>query len=55
MIKRFLRDETGSTAIEYGLIATLIAVAIVGGFGQLAGQLEFLWGDTNSEIQKALR
>lgn len=55
MIWRFLRDEKGATAIEYGLIATLIAVAIVGGFGQLAGQLEFLWGDNNSELQKALK
>ena len=26
---RFLRDEAGATAIEYGLIATLIALAIV--------------------------
>jgi pilus assembly protein Flp/PilA len=27
---RFIRDEKGATAIEYGLIASLIAVAIVG-------------------------
>jgi pilus assembly protein Flp/PilA len=27
---RFLKDEQGATAIEYGLIASLIAVAIVG-------------------------
>lgn len=29
--KRFLRDEEGVTAIEYGLIAALIAVAIIAG------------------------
>ncbi len=29
MIKRFLRDECGATAIEYGLIAAGISVAIV--------------------------
>ena len=29
MIKRFLADETGATAIEYGLIAALIFVAIL--------------------------
>ncbi len=28
-MKRFLKDEEGATAIEYGLIAALIAVAIV--------------------------
>ena len=29
-ITRFLKNEEGATAIEYGLIASLIAVAIVG-------------------------
>ncbi len=29
MLKLFLRDETGATAIEYGLIAALIAVSII--------------------------
>lgn len=30
MITRFIRDEEGATAIEYGLIAALIAVVIIG-------------------------
>jgi pilus assembly protein Flp/PilA len=30
-IKRFVRDEEGVTAIEYGLLAALIAVAIIVG------------------------
>ena len=30
IVSRFLKDERGVTAIEYGLIATLIAVAIIG-------------------------
>lgn len=29
MITRFIRDEEGATAIEYGLIAALIAVVII--------------------------
>jgi pilus assembly protein Flp/PilA len=29
-LTRFLRDESGATAIEYGLIAALIAVVIIG-------------------------
>jgi pilus assembly protein Flp/PilA len=29
MIKRFLRDENGATAIEYGLIAAGVSVAII--------------------------
>jgi len=30
MLKQFVRDEEGVTAIEYGLIAALIAVVIIG-------------------------
>ena len=29
LISRFVRDESGATAIEYGLIAALIAVVII--------------------------
>ncbi len=54
MILRFLSDEQGATSIEYGLIATLIAVAMIGGFSQLAQQLQILWGDNSGEIQKGL-
>jgi pilus assembly protein Flp/PilA len=31
MFKSFLRNQDGATAIEYGLIAALIAVVIIGG------------------------
>jgi len=30
LFSRFMRDESGATAIEYGLIAALIAVVIIG-------------------------
>lgn len=50
MLKRFLKNEDGATAIEYGLIAALIAVAIIvavttvgtrlnGTFGKVAAKL----------------
>jgi pilus assembly protein Flp/PilA len=35
-VTRFLKDESGATAIEYGLIAALIAVVLVGAL-QLVG------------------
>jgi pilus assembly protein Flp/PilA len=38
-ITRFLRDEEGATAIEYGIIAGLISVAIVTILGSIGGQL----------------
>ena len=30
MIKKFVEDQSGATAIEYGMIASLIAITIVG-------------------------
>lgn len=36
MFKRFIKDESGATAIEYGLIAGLVSVAIIGAL-QLLG------------------
>jgi len=39
LIKRFSKDESGATAIEYGLIAALIALAIIVGAGALGSAL----------------
>lgn len=40
MLKRFIDDETGATAIEYGLIVGLISVAILLAVGTIGGQLK---------------
>lgn len=39
LIKRFAKDEDGATAIEYGLIAALIAVAIITAVGSLGDRI----------------
>jgi pilus assembly protein Flp/PilA len=39
LVARFAKDESGATAIEYGLIAALIAVAIIGGARALGTSL----------------
>jgi pilus assembly protein Flp/PilA len=39
LVARFAKDESGATAIEYGLIAALIAVAIIAGARQLGTAL----------------
>ncbi|WP_453976611.1 Flp family type IVb pilin [Brevundimonas sp. Marseille-Q4549] len=38
-ISRFANDESGATAIEYGLIAALIAVALITVLGTMSGKL----------------
>ena len=42
-VQSFLRDEDGAAAIEYGLIAALIAVAIIVGAGRLGTNLGLLF------------
>ena len=39
IISRFIRDESGATAIEYGLIAALIAVVIITGVTAVGSKL----------------
>ncbi|MGZ8407979.1 MAG: Flp family type IVb pilin [Caulobacteraceae bacterium] len=39
-VNRFINDESGATAIEYGLIAALMAVAIIAAVGGLSPKLE---------------
>jgi pilus assembly protein Flp/PilA len=39
IIKRFLSDEAGATAIEYGLIAALVAIVIIGGITAVGTKL----------------
>ena len=40
LASRFVSDESGATAIEYGLIAVLIGVAIIAGATALGGALD---------------
>ncbi|KCB23823.1 Flp family type IVb pilin [Bordetella hinzii] len=49
-LSSFWRDEDGATAIEYGLIAGLVAVAIIGGLTILAGGLNSLFERINTEL-----
>ncbi len=51
MMARFLKDEEGATAIEYGLIASLIAVAIVAVLLTLGPQLRLVF----QTVQDSLR
>ncbi len=47
---RFVKDESGATAIEYGLIAALIALAIVAGAGALGNSLDDMFSAISSSL-----
>jgi len=49
-LKRLAHDESGVTAIEYGLIAALIAVGIITAVTTLGGSLETLFNNIAGQI-----
>ena len=50
IFKRFVKDESGATAIEYGLIASLIGVAIIVGAGALGTSLNSTFNAISTKI-----
>jgi len=54
LIRRFLKEESGATVIEYGLIVAVLSLAIVGGFSKASNALEWLLGGENSPIMNSL-
>ena len=51
LIKNFIQEEDGVTAIEYGLIAALIAVVIIVGVSFLGTQLNALFNGVGSVVK----
>jgi pilus assembly protein Flp/PilA len=50
-IKAFLRDESGATAIEYGLIAAGISVAIIAVVKGVGTKLNTTFGSVSSQLK----
>ena len=53
LIARILRDVRGGTAIEYGLIAALVVIAMIASFRGVADATTGLWNNINSKITSA--
>lgn len=54
LLLRYFDDESGATAIEYGLIAALIAVTIVVGATAFGTEVTGLFSDVDGEMSVAL-
>ena len=52
-INKLIRDEAGATAIEYGLIAALIAVAAITAMQGLGKELQTTFNTTSSAMASA--
>jgi pilus assembly protein Flp/PilA len=53
LFKSFANDESGATAIEYGLIAALLSVAIITAITSVQGQLDTTYNRVATELGTA--
>ena len=52
-LRRLRSDKRGATAIEYGLIAALIVIAMMGGLSALGGGAGGMWTKLNNAVQNS--
>ena len=53
LFARFVNDESGATAIEYGLIAALISIVIIGAVTSLGENLDTVFGNIAGTLGQA--
>ena len=54
LIQRFLADESGATAIEYGLIVVVLSLAIVAGIGRAGNAISEMFANQDRALQSVL-
>ena len=54
IFKRFLRDQSGATAIEYGLIGVLVSVAAIGGITALGSTVNTTFSTMSTTANTAM-
>jgi pilus assembly protein Flp/PilA len=53
IVRKFVKNESGATAIEYGLIAALVSVAAIGALTQVGGSLKSIFGVVSTNLDAA--
>ncbi len=51
VLARFVKDQSGATAIEYGLIAALVSIAIIGALTTLGTKLSANFGNVSGQLK----
>ena len=54
LVKSFLQDESGATAIEYGLIAGLVSVAAIGALTLMGTSLDSMFTAVSGQLDNAV-
>ena len=52
-IKRLAKDRAGSTAIEYGLIVSLIVIAMIAALSLVADSTSSMWNRVNTKVTQS--
>ena len=55
MMLRFLSDDEGATAIEYGLIVALLTIVMIAGLSALGGGTSGMWGRIQTQVGNAMK
>lgn len=50
LLSRLAKDRRGGTAIEYGLIAALVIITMIGVFMQVANSTTSMWGMVSTKV-----
>lgn len=53
MLQAFLKDESGATAIEYGLIASLVSIAMIAAVMNLGDSIDRVYAQVNDNMAVA--
>jgi pilus assembly protein Flp/PilA len=53
LIRGIVKCQSGATAVEYGLIVSLIVIAMVGALGEFASSSTGIWNDVSTEVVNA--
>jgi len=53
-MKNLVEDQSGATAIEYGMILALVALAIIGSLSAMAGETIQMWNNVARDVVAAI-
>ncbi len=54
LLKKIGSDDSGATAIEYGLIASLVVIASIGAFDSVANENNGIWARVKNDVTSAM-
>lgn len=55
LLQAYLADESGATAIEYGIIAALVGLGMIAGLNALGGDNGGAWIDLSDDVKEAMK